>query len=219
MVVLDDGCTVDGYTSDITRSFVYGTPTDEQRSVFNIVQAAQSAALATAGPGVEMQFVDRAARQVIEKAGYGGGYTAFMHRLGHGIGLDMHEWPYLVGGNRQKLVAGMFFSNEPGIYLPGKFGLRLEDDMLITDNGAELMTWQSPSLLDPFAIPPKHEPKSDNPPDTKPADAKPTDAKPAEDAKPADTKLTDATPTDSKPADAKSAEPASSNRNAALGRS
>jgi Xaa-Pro dipeptidase len=152
IVMIDDGCTVEGYTSDITRSFVYGTPTDKQREVFEIVHNAQSAALAAAHPGVEMRAVDEAARNVIAQAGYG---DNFLHRVGHGIGLDMHEWPYLVGGNRQKLVPSMVFSDEPGIYLPGLFGIRLEDDMLITDAGAELFTPQSPSLQDPFAIPPK----------------------------------------------------------------
>ena len=153
MVLIDDGCTVDGYTSDISRSFVYGNPTDLQRSIFDIVQNAQNAALAAAGPGVPMEIVDGAARQVIVKAGYGPAYDYFTHRVGHGIGLDMHEWPYLVQGNTQKMMAGMVFSNEPGIYLPTKFGIRLEDDMLILDTGAELLTRQSPSLQDPFAIP------------------------------------------------------------------
>jgi len=166
MVLIDDGCTVDGYTSDISRSFVYGKPTDEQRAVFEIVRNAQDAALEAAGPGVPMQIVDAAARQVIVKAGYGPGYDYFTHRVGHGIGLDMHEWPYLVQGNTQKMVAGMVFSDEPGIYIPQKFGIRLEDDMFITDHGAEMFTWQSPSLMDPFAIPDA----------TKSTDAKPGDA-------------------------------------------
>jgi len=150
MVLIDDGCTVDGYTSDISRSFVYGTPTDLQRTVFEIVHRAQAAALAAARPGVEAQAVDAAARKVIIDAGYGPGYDSFTHRVGHGIGLDMHEWPYLVGGNTQNLAATMVFSDEPGIYLPGKFGVRLEDDMHITENGAELFTPQSPSLEHPF---------------------------------------------------------------------
>ncbi|MDE1162552.1 MAG: M24 family metallopeptidase [Acidobacteriaceae bacterium] len=184
MVCFDDGCTVDGYTSDITRSFVYGTPTDEQRTIFEIVRNAQSAALAAAHPGVEMRAIDAAARSVIEKAGYGPGYQFFQHRVGHGIGLAMHEWPYLVGGNPQKLVPGMFFSNEPGIYLPNKFGVRLEDDMLITDRGAELMTWQSPSLQDPFAIPAKGTPQPVETPADKPVEVKPTDAPAAETPKP-----------------------------------
>ncbi len=152
MVLIDDGCTVDGYTSDISRSFVYGTASDLQREVFQTVHNAQSAALAAAHPGAEMQAVDAAAREVIAKAGYGPAYTYFTHRVGHGIGLDMHEWPYLVAGNTQKLAPGMLFSNEPGIYLPNKFGIRLEDDMLITEQGAELLTPQSPSLTDPFGI-------------------------------------------------------------------
>ena len=153
MVMLDDGCTVDGYTSDITRSFVYGTATDQQRKVFNVVRNAQSVALATAHPGVAMQAVDAAARKVIVDAGFGPGYDFFYHRVGHGIGLDMHEWPYLVGGNTQKLLPGMVFSDEPGIYITGKFGLRLEDCMLITDQGAELFTPQSPNLDNPFNMP------------------------------------------------------------------
>lgn len=152
LVLIDDGCTVEGYTSDISRSFVYGTPTDQQRSVFEIVHNAQSAALAAVHPGVEMQAVDAAARKVILEAGFGPGYTIFYHRLGHGIGLDMHEWPYLVQGNQQKLVPGMVFSNEPGVYLRDKFGIRLEDDMHVTETGAELFTPQSPSLQDPFGI-------------------------------------------------------------------
>lgn len=184
MVLIDDGCTVDGYTSDISRSFVYGTPTDFQRSIFEIVYNAQSAALAAAGPGVPMQIVDGAARQVILKAGYGPGYDYFTHRVGHGIGLDMHEWPYLVQGNTQKMVAGMVFSNEPGIYLRDKFGIRLEDDMFITDKGAEMFTHQSPSLQDPFAIPAVVPAKdSDKKPD-QPTDS-PTPSTP--DSKPADT--------------------------------
>ena len=151
IVMLDDGCTVEGYTSDITRSWVYGTPTDPQRKVFEVVLKAQSAALAAAKPGVEMQAIDAAARKVIIDAGYGPGYDHFYHRVGHGIGLDMHEWPYLVGGNTEKLAPAMVFSDEPGVYLQGKFGIRLEDDMLITDQGAELFTPQSPSLDHPFA--------------------------------------------------------------------
>ncbi|MEO7029443.1 MAG: Xaa-Pro peptidase family protein [Acidobacteriaceae bacterium] len=150
IVLIDDGCTVEGYTSDISRSFVYGTPTVFQREIFQYVHNAQSAALAAARPGVEMQSVDAAARAVIAAAGYGPAFTYFTHRVGHGIGLDMHEWPYLVDGNTEKLAPGMVFSDEPGIYLPGKFGVRLEDDMLITASGAELLTPQSPSLEHPF---------------------------------------------------------------------
>ncbi len=149
--MVDDGCTVEGYTSDITRSWVYGTPSDEQRKVFDIVHRAQSAALAAARPGVEAQSVDAAARKVIVEAGYGPGYSIFTHRVGHGIGLDMHEWPYLVGNNIAPLQAGETFSDEPGIYLRGKFGIRLEDCMYLTSDGAKLFTPQSPSLEHPFA--------------------------------------------------------------------
>ena len=151
IVMVDDGCTVEGYTSDITRSWVYGTPTDEQRKVFDIVHRAQSAALAAARPGVEAQSVDVAARKVIVEAGYGPGYSIFYHRVGHGIGLDMHEWPYLVGDNIAPLQAGETFSDEPGIYLRGKFGIRLEDCMYLTPEGAKLFTPQSLSLQQPFA--------------------------------------------------------------------
>jgi Xaa-Pro dipeptidase len=153
LVLIDDGCYVQGYQSDISRSFVYGKPTDRQRHVFDIVHQAQSAALAAARPGAEMQSVDAAARNVITAAGFGPNYKHFTHRLGHGIGMDMHEWYYLVRGNTQPLAAGMTFSNEPGIYLaddPAPFGIRLEDDMHITQSGAKLFTPQSPSLEHPF---------------------------------------------------------------------
>ena len=151
IVMVDDGCTCDGYTSDITRSWVYGKASDEQKKVFDIVHRAQSAALAAAKPGVEAQSVDAAARKVIVDAGFGPGYDYFTHRVGHGIGLDMHEWPYLVGGNTKKLAQSMVFSDEPGIYQRGKFGVRLEDDMHITEDGARLFTPQSVSLEEPFS--------------------------------------------------------------------
>lgn len=150
IVMVDDGCTCDGYTSDITRSWVYGKASDEQKKVFDVVHRAQSAALAAARPGVEAQSVDAAARKVIVDAGFGPGYDYFTHRVGHGIGLDMHEWPYLVQGDTKLLEKNMVFSDEPGIYQRGKFGVRLEDDMHITENGAELFTPQSPSLEKPF---------------------------------------------------------------------
>ena len=150
LVMLDDGCTVEGYQSDITRTFVLGKPSDKMKRVFEIVHRAQTAALQTARPGVECQAVDAAARKVISDAGYGPDYKFFTHRVGHGIGMDGHEWPYLVRGNATPLARGMTFSDEPGIYIPGEFGVRLEDDMHITENGAELFTPQSPSLEDPF---------------------------------------------------------------------
>jgi Xaa-Pro dipeptidase len=150
IVMIDGGCEVEGYNSDITRTFVLGTPTDKMRRVFDIERRAQDAALAAARPGVECQVVDAAARKVITDAGYGPGYTYFSHRVGHGIGMDGHEWPYLVGGNTLPLAPGMTFSDEPGIYIRGEFGMRLEDDMVITADGARLFTPQSPSLEEPF---------------------------------------------------------------------
>jgi len=151
IVMIDDGCLVEGYVSDITRTFVLGKPTDKMRRVFEIVHRAQKAALETARPGVEAQAVDAAARQVIVDAGYGPGYKYFTHRLGHGMGMDGHEWPYLVRGDRIKLEPNMMFSDEPGIYIKGEFGVRLEDDLHVTENGAELFTGQSASLEEPFA--------------------------------------------------------------------
>jgi Xaa-Pro dipeptidase len=150
IILIDDGCTVEGYQSDISRTFVLGKPTEKMRKVFDIVHQAQSAALKQARPGVEAQSVDAAARTVIEDAGYGPDYKYFTHRVGHGIGMDGHEWPYLVRGDTLTLRPNMTFSDEPGIYIPGEFGVRLEDDMHITEEGAMLFTPQSPSLEDPF---------------------------------------------------------------------
>ena len=150
IIMLDDGCTVEGYQSDITRTFVLGNPTEKMKKVFDIVHRAQSAALQAARPGVACESVDAAARKVISDAGYGPEYKFFAHRVGHGMGMDGHEWPYLVRGNKTRLEPNMVFSDEPGIYIPGEFGIRLEDDMHITENGAELFTPQSPSLTEPF---------------------------------------------------------------------
>ena len=151
IIMIDDGCNVEGYQSDITRTFVIGKPTDKMKQVFDIVHRAQAAALAAAKPGVQAQAVDAAARKVIVDAGYGPGYKYFGHRLGHGIGMDGHEWPYLVHGDTLPLRPNMTFSDEPGIYIQGEFGVRLEDDMHITQDGAQLFTPQSPSLEEPFA--------------------------------------------------------------------
>jgi Xaa-Pro dipeptidase len=150
IVMIDDGCTVEGYQSDITRTFVLGKASDKMRTVFDIVHRAQATALAAARPGADCGTVDAAARKVITDAGYGPDYKYFTHRLGHGMGMDGHEWPYLVRGNATTLRPNMTFSDEPGIYIRGEFGIRLEDDMHITENGAELFTPQSPSLEDPF---------------------------------------------------------------------
>jgi Xaa-Pro dipeptidase len=151
IVLLDGGCSVEGYKSDISRTFVLGKATPKMNAVFATVQRAQSAALAAARPGVECGAIDAAARAVVTAAGYGPDYRHFTHRVGHGMGMDGHEWPYLVRGNATRLAAGMTTSNEPGIYLRGEFGVRLEDDMHITESGAELFTPQSRSLEEPFA--------------------------------------------------------------------
>ena len=151
ILLIDGGCQVEGYASDISRTFLLGKPTDRMKRVFEIEQRAQQAALAAARPGIECQAVDAAARRVITEAGFGPDYQYFTHRVGHGMGMDGHEWPYLVRGNTLPLEPGMVFSDEPGIYLPGEFGVRLEDDMVITEAGAELFTKPSPSLEEPFA--------------------------------------------------------------------
>jgi Xaa-Pro dipeptidase len=151
LVLIDDGCVVEGYQSDISRSFTVGKATDRMKQVFDVVHRAQAAALAAAKPGAACGSVDAVARKVIDDAGFGPDYAHFTHRVGHGIGMDGHEWPYLVRGNSQLLEAGMCFSDEPGIYLRGEFGIRLEDDMHITPDGAVLFTPQSHSLEEPFA--------------------------------------------------------------------
>lgn len=151
IVLMDGGCSVQGYDSDITRTFVVGRATDKMKRVFEIVHAAQAAALKAAKPGAACESVDQAARQIIADGGYGPGYKYFSHRLGHGIGMDGHEWTYLRRGNKTPIEAGMCFSDEPGIYIPGEFGIRLEDCMYVTPAGAKLFTPPSPSLESPFA--------------------------------------------------------------------
>lgn len=150
IVLIDGGCTVQGYEADITRTTVLGKPTDRQLKVWDIVHQAQAAAFKAARPGVACEDVDAAARKVITDAGFGPDYKYFTHRLGHGIGLDGHEWTYLVRGNKTRIEANMTFSDEPGIYIPGEFGIRQEDIMVITENGGELLTGQAPSLENPF---------------------------------------------------------------------
>lgn len=146
IVLMDGGCSVEGYESDITRMWAFGQPTDKMKKNFDVVRKAQDEGLKAAKPGVEAWTVDAAARRVITDNGYGPGHTYFSHRLGHGIGMDGHEWYYLVGGNKYVLKAGNMFSNEPGIYIPGEFGIRIEDEMLITENGARLLLPQQDSL-------------------------------------------------------------------------
>jgi len=150
ILLIDGGRKVEGYSSDISRTFVLGTPTQKMKDLFELEHRAQTAALRAARPGLPCEAVDAAARKVIVEAGYGPDYRYFSHRVGHGMGMDGHEWPYLVRGNTLPLAPGMVFSDEPGIYLPGEFGIRLEDDMVITESGAELFTPQSESLERPF---------------------------------------------------------------------
>lgn len=150
ILLIDGGCKVEGYSSDISRTFVLGTPTQKMKDLFELEHRAQTAALRAARPGLPCEAVDAAARKIIVDAGYGPDYRFFSHRVGHGMGMDGHEWPYLVRGNTLPLASGMVFSDEPGIYLPGEFGIRLEDDMVITESGAELFTPQSESLERPF---------------------------------------------------------------------
>ena len=136
VVLVDGGCRMHGYSSDITRTAVFGAPpTDRQRRVWDLVRKAQAAAFAAARPGVECQAIDAAARRVIEDGGFGPGYAYLTHRLGHGIGLDGHEWPYMVRGNTTKLASGMTFTDEPGVYVPGELGIRHEDTVAVTPDG------------------------------------------------------------------------------------
>lgn len=152
-VMIDDGTTVAGYQSDVTRVGVLGKPPAKLQRTFEIVRSAQDAALAAAIAGRECGSVDDAARKVITDAGFGPGYKYFPHRLGHGIGMDGHESPYLVRGNRTILKPGMTFSNEPGIYLVGEYGMRCEDDMVIAESGAAQLLTRGfqPSLEMPIA--------------------------------------------------------------------
>jgi Xaa-Pro aminopeptidase len=137
MIVLDFGGLKDGYGSDTTRTVHVGEPTQEERSVFDIVRQAQQAAFETVRPGIACQEIDRAARNVITDAGYG---DHFIHRTGHGIGLTTHEPPYMVEGETRELEPGMCFSIEPGIYLPGRFAVRIEDIVTVTESGGRRLT-------------------------------------------------------------------------------
>ena len=150
-VLLDGGCSVEGYRSDVTRTVFFGQPNEKQRKVWEIVRKAQVAALEAVKPGVTCESVDRAARRVIEDAGFGPDYKFFAHRLGHGIGMEGHEYPYLVRGNTLKLQPGMTFSNEPGIYIYGEFGVRLEDCFVVTEDGGRTLGGLEATAIDkPF---------------------------------------------------------------------
>ena len=150
-VLIDAGCTVDGYTSDITRTMVFGKPTQRQRDVWETEKRAQSAAFAAAQIGAACESVDAAARKVITAAGFGPDYKVpgLPHRTGHGIGLDGHEWTNFVRGNTTKIQPGMCFSGEPTIVIYGEFGIRLEDCLHITEAGPKFFTPQSPSIEKP----------------------------------------------------------------------
>jgi Xaa-Pro aminopeptidase len=151
-VLIDDGVSVEGYQSDITRTVIFGKPTARQRQVWDLERAAQDAAFKAATVGATCESVDAAARDVITKGGFGPGYKTpgLPHRTGHGIGLDGHEWTNFVKGNKTKIQPGMCFSDEPTIAIYGEFGVRLEDCLYITENGPKMFTRQSPSIDQPF---------------------------------------------------------------------
>ena len=136
-VVMDSVTPFDGYFNDITRTYAIGEPSDRAKKAYRTVRRAQQAAIDAAKPGVECQQLDKIARGIITDAGFG---EFFTHRLGHGLGIEVHEPPFLVGGNTEKLRAGMCVTMEPGIYVPGEFGIRIEDDVLITETGCEVIS-------------------------------------------------------------------------------
>ncbi|MCP4544146.1 MAG: aminopeptidase P family protein [Chloroflexi bacterium] len=153
VVLMDGGCTVEGYYSDISRTIVFGEPNQRHRDIWSLEKKAQAAAFAAAQVGAPCEAVDAAARQVITDAGFGPDYKVpgLPHRTGHGIGLDIHEWYNIVRGNKVPLAPGMCFSNEPMIAIYGEFGVRLEDCVYITENGPRYFTQPSPSIEQPFA--------------------------------------------------------------------
>lgn len=153
MVLIDTGCAVEGYNSDITRSYVFGKADDEQRRIWEIEAEAQRAAFDAVRPGVPCAAIDAVARAVLERHGLGPDYRlpGLPHRTGHGIGLSVHEAPYLVRGDETPLQPGMCFSNEPMIVVPGRFGVRLEDHFHVTDHGARWFTEPSRAIDEPFA--------------------------------------------------------------------
>jgi Xaa-Pro dipeptidase len=152
-VLIDTGTRIDGYSSDITRTYVFGEASQDVRRVWEAEKRAQAAAFDAARPGVLCEAVDAAARRSLEADGFGPGYglPGLPHRTGHGIGLDIHEGPYLVKGDGTALATGMCFSNEPMIVVPGRFGVRLEDHFHMTDAGPEWFTQPQHSLDEPFA--------------------------------------------------------------------
>jgi Xaa-Pro dipeptidase len=152
IILMDCGCAVEGYQSDISRTWVFGDPSPRQRKVWNTVKRGQEIALETAKPGVRAGAIDDAVRRYYEQQGWGPGYRlpGLSHRTGHGIGLDGHEPAYLVHGDETPLQAGMCFSDEPGIYIPGEFGVRLEDCWHMTPSGPQTFTALAKSLDEPI---------------------------------------------------------------------
>lgn len=152
MVLIDVGTTVEGYNSDITRTYVFGKPTGEQQRIWDLEKKAQAAAFAAVRPGVPCEAIDAAARKVLEAAGLGPDYKlpGLPHRTGHGIGLSIHEAPYLVRGDTTPLKPGMTFSNEPMIVVPDSFGIRLEDHFYVTEDGARWFTEPQNAIDAPF---------------------------------------------------------------------
>ena len=154
MVLIDTGCKVHDYLSDITRTYVFGEATSRQRLFWDFEKAAQLAAFNQAALGETCESVDQAARSYLAAQGLGPEYQTpgCPHRTGHGIGLDIHEWPYLVGGDKTPLATGMCFSNEPMLVIPDEFGVRLEDHIYMTDDGPRWFTQPSHSIDDPFGL-------------------------------------------------------------------
>lgn len=152
VVLIDTGCQLEGYNSDITRTYIFGQPNQRQRDMWNIEKEAQMAAFNAAKIGTPCGDVDVAARNYLASQNMGPGYQTpgCPHRTGHGVGLDIHEWPYLVRSDRTPLAKGMAFSNEPMLVLPGEFGIRLEDHFYMTEHGAQWFTEPSYSIDDPF---------------------------------------------------------------------
>lgn len=153
IVLIDTGCLVQGYSSDITRTYVFGEPDADQRAMWDLEKEAQQAAFDAVRPGVLCEDVDAAARAVLQAGGLGPDYRlpGLPHRTGHGIGLSIHEAAYLVRGDKTVLAPGMCFSNEPMIVVPDRFGIRLEDHFHVTETGAAWFTEPSPSIDRPFA--------------------------------------------------------------------
>lgn len=143
LVVIDFGGVIDGYASDLTRTFSIGEPSREAEHIYDVVRSAQQAAIDTVRPGIEAQEVDRAAREVIEAAELG---EFFGHGTGHGLGLEVHESPWISRGRSDRLEPGMVFTIEPGVYLPRRMGVRLEDDVLVTDQGCRLLSRAAEAL-------------------------------------------------------------------------